>query len=253
MKTTSNSSNSTTKLSARDKYPGSSKRKGNLVKKKFVVGGVLFMFSVLFLASWLLPIYSHAAPYDYTKSAVYITTTAEEGHGTGIYIGDNKVLTAAHVAKQMGDDKLLELQDQSGHKVTAKALWIDSAYDVALLQIEDMNSFTVEKAQISCEVPKIGDNLESVGNPGHFHFAHTWGRVSDSADKIGPWKNVFVTDMNTFPGQSGGPVFNDDHKVVGLILGALMTFKDEEGGMALSHFGLVVPGNTLCKLINGQH
>ena len=54
------------------------------------------------------------------------------GHGSGVHIGDGFIVTAAHV---VGDAKETEIKLDDGATRKAETLWVNKAYDIALVRV----------------------------------------------------------------------------------------------------------------------
>lgn len=171
------------------------------------------------------------------------------GHGSGVHIGDGLIVTAAHVVRE---SKIVDISDSLLLTQKGDVLWVDKDYDIALIRIQ---SFAAIKASpLECVTPApIGSEIQAVGHPGELRYVHTWGRVSATAGKVGPWKMVFIADLTIAPGMSGGPVLNVAGHVVGIsvgvpthIMGTSMPGVQARSLLAIS---LLVPASTVCELM----
>lgn len=177
-----------------------------------------------------------------TASAV-VKIKFENGHGSGVHIGNNLIITAAHVVD--GETDMVVWSDRRG-SVTGKVLWSNKDYDVALVLLRD-GSLNLKTAVLDCKDPAVGDLVSSIGNPGQFEFITILGRVAGPTQKRDQFEHALVVDMTIAPGMSGGPVFDKNHRVVGIV-NATMTWN---GGMVASlvPIGYVVPGSAICQLL----
>lgn len=142
--------------------------------------------------------------------------------GSGVIVSkDGLVLTARHVCKKPGKF-IVTLSD--GRKFVTKKACVSRDYDVGFLKITDANDFPAAKFGDSDEM-RLGSRLLAIGSPwGKQHFnSVTLGilsAVTRSKDLPGyGWKVLFQTDVAVNPGNSGGPVFNLDGEVVGIVVG----------------------------------
>jgi S1-C subfamily serine protease len=85
-----------------------------------------------------------------------------KGHGSGVYIGSNLVLTAAHVVAGADDGKIT-VKTESGNILDGEVLWSSKARDVSLIRVSGV--FGLSPAVLSCTTPKIGDAIHARGNP----------------------------------------------------------------------------------------
>lgn len=169
------------------------------------------------------------------------------GHGSGVHLGNGFILTAGHVTE---DAQYIDVVDTLGAHHHGEILWYNHAYDVSLVYISDYRS--VAKARLSCKDPKIGQAIRIEGNPGDVDFATTWGRVSafgkvgyENIDGKGLWKRLITLDITAAPGDSGGPVYDDE---TGEVLGILVS------GMILPMRGTfpysyMVGGREICHIM----
>lgn len=209
----------------------------------FYLGAIVALF--LLLLGWLFStpeaIARFAAP-DYLKTeTTVVKVVLKNGHGSGVSIGNGYVLTAAHVVQ---DSKTATLKTKDGRNMEAAVLWSNKEYDIALLRSRYGN---MDAAALDCRVARTGDFITSYGNPLNVEFAAAYGRIAGEPRKFGPWQSVFVTDITTVMGQSGGPVFDADGRLIGItvgVMGAPMGFSH-----SLVGYGFVVPSSSVCELL----
>lgn len=199
----------------------------------------LFAF-VVALAAALLAACSISTRHVTADAVVKILNG--KGHGSGFHMGDRYIITAAHVVK---GSTSVEVKAYDGETVEAEVLWANAAYDIALLRAED--TANLGSALLSCRTPSVGERIISQGNPANVEFVTVWGKVAGAARELGPWRSVVVTDIVTVPGQSGGPVFDESGRVVGITVG-VMAASFGFGG-SLVGIGYVVPGSAICGLM----
>lgn len=166
----------------------------------------------------------------------------DRGHGSGWHDGNGYYWTAAHVVS--GESKRLDLRFADGSIRKAEIMWISKAYDVALLKADGSG---VEAKSLNCTMPKVGDDITLAGNPVALENITAFGRIAGDERSIGPWKSVLVVSAPVIPGQSGGPVYDKDGKVIGMSVG-LSLFPIGFGSASATGYGFVVPGRRLCDL-----
>lgn len=157
-----------------------------------------------------------------------------DGHGSGVHIGGGYILTAAHVASKGNAEAVFD----NGQKRPAQLLWSNSAYDVALLLIEDA---ALQAAPLACDEPRVGSLFRAYGSPGNIDFVSTDGSVVGSAREYGPWKQIVVVDATIVMGMSGGALISRG-RVIGISVGVM-----DLGGP--TGIGYAVPGSAICKLL----
>ncbi|MGM4911416.1 trypsin-like peptidase domain-containing protein [Rhizobium sp. 768_B6_N1_8] len=184
------------------------------------------------------------APPTTSEDSV-VMVNVEGGHGSGVHIGNGFVITAAHVAS---DNKEVELKTTDGKTVKAEVLWVNKAYDIALLRTAGKVG---GQSSLDCRVPHLGDEIQAAGNPLNLEFVSSFGRIAGNARAADPWREVVITDITTVMGQSGGPLFGKDGRVVGIVVGVVPApLKNGEGYVpSLTGFGTAVPASAVCALL----
>lgn len=187
------------------------------------------------------------------SSAVRIETPM--GLGSGVYIGNGVVLTAAHVVADapaaMVDGRLagppvVVLRSDAGDVQKGEVLWVNRQYDIAA--VRPANSKRFSAAHLSCRTPDKGEALAAEGNPFGLSFITMHGYVAGDARQLGDkWKSAFVTDISMASGMSGGPAYDQYGDVIGINVGVIDPHGGEDG--ATSGFAFVVPGSAICSLL----
>ena len=161
------------------------------------------------------------------------------GVGSGVYIGNGVIITAAHV---VDGTKQVKIKSDHGDIQSADVLWANKEYDIAALRPNNARRF--KAAQLSCRTPSVGEEISAWGNPAGVEFVTMHGYVSGDERPAGDkWKSVFLTDMTTIGGMSGGPTYDSSRRVVGITVGTL-GFGAPAGGL-----GFAVPGSVVCGLL----
>lgn len=199
-----------------------------------IAAAVLAMIALLFGAYAYTP---SATPTDLPGSTVKIVM--EQGHGSGVHIGNGYVVTAAHVV----GDRIPKVKLDDGSEQEAVVLWTNKANDIALLR----TAATMSSSALDCRVAENGELVEARGNPTVLEFVSSAGRIAGVEREFGPWARVLPVDMTIVMGMSGGPVFAADGRVVGISVGVLVA----QLGFApsLTGFGAVVPSAAVCELL----
>lgn len=168
------------------------------------------------------------------------------GLGSGVYIGQGRIVTAAHVVVGA---QVVSLKSSDGRISSATVLSVDEKTDLAILQT-DMRLLA---AELSCSTVPVGTPIVAIGNPQGVEFVSAYGRIAGAARTVATSRLVYVTDMTTVMGQSGSGVFADG-KVVGIVSAVMLAplqVPGREGVYvpSLVGFGYVVPSTLVCEMI----
>jgi S1-C subfamily serine protease len=165
-----------------------------------------------------------------------------EGHGSGVHTGNRYIVTAAHV---VGQAATVKVKTSRGGEVNADVLWVNKAHDIALLRAQSLPD--VDVSRLACGNPSVGQSVSAVGNPGPLEFITAYGRVSSLLKHGNPWADFYIVSMAIAPGMSGGPVFNEQGQVIGLVVGVAMMSIGWAG--APIGFGYVTPSSSICRML----
>ena len=149
------------------------------------------------------------------------TQTSNEGLGSGVLVGEKKewILTAAHVVAN-ASKIMVEFKD--GTQVSAQTKRVSHTADVALILLDrPVTRFPSARLGNSDEV-RIGDEVFIIGAPLGLTHSVSKGIISGrhSEKKITRDLNsmeFFQTDASINQGNSGGPMFNMDGEVIGIV------------------------------------
>jgi serine protease Do len=133
-------------------------------------------------------------------------------HGSGVIISpDGYVLTAAHVAGQPGREARFVLS--SGRVVRGESLGVNVEMDAGLMKIADYGIWPYAKMGDSTSV-QSGQWCLATGHPGGYEGGRLpvlrIGRVTAK------WNEAIRTDCTLESGDSGGPLFDMQGKVIGI-------------------------------------
>lgn len=163
------------------------------------------------------------------------------GHGSGFVVGKNRVVTAAHVVENVtGDTVVVVFPGGRAGKGTVNRM---AAADLAVI---DVDTGDAPPVRLSCGVsPKPGTPITLYGNPLVARNIATFGYIAGKLIQGGPLDGYVPIDVRILPGNSGGAVFLDDGRVIGLS-NAVTTL----GALPVGT-GLMTPLTTdLCYFIN---
>lgn len=146
--------------------------------------------------------------------------TSIGGLGSGVLISaDGKILTAAHVV-QIADE--IEVEFLNGTVIAARVVASDTTADLALVQLEDRPTGIPVANLGDSDSVSVGDPIFIIGAPYGIDHTLTVGHVSGRrrpqiiAQGMAPVE-FFQTDAAVNRGNSGGPMFNMNGEVIGIV------------------------------------
>ena len=170
------------------------------------------------------------------------------GLGSGVLISsDGKVLTAAHEV-QAADRITVEFPD--GQLVPARVVGSAISADVALLQLERVPANVVAARLGDSDKAEVGDEIFVVGAPYGLSHTLTVGHISGRHapnDRLGNMAAEYLqTDAAINQGNSGGPLFNMEGEVIGIVISIVSKSGGSEG------LGFAVTSKTARQLLLEQ-
>lgn len=180
-----------------------------------------------------------------TDATIYLKRE-HGGHGSGVLIAPDTVLTTSHVLTAGKSENEFTVYSYKG-EARKVIKWDITGNDVAVLTLEKPLSNPV--AEINCKPLSLGTWLYGVGSPYGMMFVTVPIYVSalieniPQSDSLGAGEDVIVmikeAVLVTGPlllGMSGGPVYNQDNKLVGLMSMQFLGDNQEPTGI-----GAIVP------------
>jgi len=168
-----------------------------------------------------------------------------DGLGSGVLVSnDGKVLTAAHVV-ETADVALVEFPD--GQQITAHVIGSDVRSDVALLQLTQMPKGIAPAIIGDSDKVEVGDQIFVIGAPFGIGQTLTAGHLSGrhrlNSTQNAPGVEFLQTDAAINTGNSGGPMFDMEGKVIGIV-STMMSHSGGSEGLAFA-----TAGNTAKRLL----
>jgi len=187
---------------------------------KLVLAVVLFLPSTLIAEDFsdLYAKLSSTVVTIHTSNIDSAKKSRQSGLGSGVVIEDNKVFTAAHVVHTA--DRI-QVKFKDGYTTEAEIISSITASDVALLRLIDPPDNIAIAETMDSSLVRIGEPVFVIGAP--FGIEHTLsvGNLSGRLDRglmAGGESVTFLqTDTAINQGNSGGPMFNKDGKVIGIV------------------------------------
>ena len=151
------------------------------------------------------------------KPGVKPQRPAQKGQavGTGFIIDEKGWIVTNHHVAGKADEIIVTLAD--GRKLPAKLMGGDEKTDIALLKVESDKPLPYVTFGDASKV-RVGQPVMAVGNPFGLGGTVTTGIVSARGRDIhsGPFDDYIQTDAAIDRGNSGGPLFDMEGKVIGI-------------------------------------
>ena len=143
--------------------------------------------------------------------AFAVSVRAGTSYGAGSLVAEGAVITALHVVE---DRPAPEVRFRGGGWLTAEVLATDEEADLAVLRV-DAGDRTPAPVASALEL-SVGDPLLTVGTPRELAFTVQSGNVSYVGRRFDGVRYL-QTDLPANPGSSGGPVVDEDGRVIGVM------------------------------------
>lgn len=184
-----------------------------------------------------------SAWYDVAIPVVASAEHPDQIVATGMLLNENVLLTANHVADGL-NSKVTVLCGND--VIEGVAVVVSPRMDLAAVALR-YPCWQHPFAEFADTAPALGTRLYVVGHPGGLFRAITGGIVSayEAVQYPTGRKWSMVTDATVFGGNSGGPVFDANYKVVGIT----------SAGLCLGRgacYGIIVPLSSIQAFLRGE-
>jgi putative serine protease PepD len=176
-----------------------------------------------------------------------------EATGSGFVVSkDGLVVTNAHVVDNATS---ITVQLSGGNAQTAQLVGKDDSTDVALLRIDSAGRTLKPLTFADSSAVQVGDAAYAIGNPYGLDHTLTTGVVSATRRRIDApngfsISGVIQTDAALNPGNSGGPLLDDQGRVIG-INSQIETGSGQAGAASGGNVGIgfAVPSDTVRRVV----
>ena len=165
------------------------------------------------------------------------------GLGSGFIIDSKGIVVTNNHVIQGAEDIVVSVNGSKEYK--AKVIGKDPYMDLAVLQIESDEKF-IPVSFGDSDKARVGDWVIAIGNPYGFGGTVTTGIISSRNRDIGltRYDDFIQTDASINRGNSGGPLFDLNGKVVGINTAIIAPGRSGSIGI-----GFAIPSNSASKVI----
>ena len=164
--------------------------------------------------------------------------------GSGFIINKKGIIVTNNHVIQGAEDIFVSVNGSTEYK--AKIIGADPYMDLAVLEIESDEEF-VPVSFGDSDKARVGDWVIAIGNPFGFGGTVTSGIISSRNRDIGltRYDDFIQTDASINQGNSGGPLFDLDGKVIGINTAIIAP-----GSSGSIGIGFAIPSNPASKVID---
>jgi len=164
--------------------------------------------------------------------------------GSGFIIDSKGIVVTNNHVIQGAEDIIVSVNGSKEY--TAKVIGTDPYMDLAVLQIETDEKFKPVSFGDS-DKARVGDWVIAIGNPFGFGGTVTSGIISSRNRDIGltRYDDFIQTDASINVGNSGGPLFDLDGKVIGI--NTAIIAPGQSGSIGI---GFAIPSNSASHVIS---
>ncbi|MEC8154971.1 MAG: Do family serine endopeptidase [Pseudomonadota bacterium] len=163
--------------------------------------------------------------------------------GSGFIIDPSGIIVTNNHVIEGADTITITLHDDT--QFEGKLLGTDERTDLAVVKIDPGETVLKATSWADSDVARVGDWIVAIGNPFGLGSTVTAGIISAKARNInsGPYDNFIQTDASINRGNSGGPSFSMDGKVVGV---NTAIFSPSGGSVGI---GFAIPSNIASQVV----
>ncbi len=194
---------------------------------RFIISTILFLLTSVASATGFDA--DFADLYEkHSKSVVTVYTQSiaiqgnkprrSQGVGSGVLIEEDQILTAAHV---VDGAHAIEVLFTDGQRIKADVVSSLESSDVALLKLQHSHPEPHVATLADSDKTRIGSEVFIIGSPfgisQTLSVGHLSGRMDRGVMVDGTPIEFLQTDTAINTGNSGGPMFNTDGEVIGIV------------------------------------
>jgi len=146
------------------------------------------------------------------------TPKKSSGIGSGVLIEENQILTAAHV---VDGAQFIEVHFNDGVRIRAEVVASLKSSDIALLKLKRGHPDPTIAVLADSDKARVGSKVFIIGSPFGISQTLSVGHLSGRMDRgllaDGTPVEFLQTDTAINTGNSGGPMYNTDGEVIGIV------------------------------------
>ena len=192
------------------------------------------MLGLVMMLTLSINVFAIGFDAEESYDSVFVITSGNS-LGSGFAIGENCIITNAHVVENPRNTKIITY---SGTEYQATVLAMNEDMDIAVLCVEGATFPYLTVADYNNS--KIGDDVYAIGAPNGMTYTLTKGTLSAKDRVMGNYTYIQL-DAALNHGNSGGPLLTDSGAVIGV---NSMKLNDSEG------IGLAIPMTTVCAYLS---
>ena len=166
--------------------------------------------------------------------------------GSGALVSKKgRILTAAHVVERATK---IEVTFNDGSKTSGHVVWVDNLIDLAMIQAAEVPDDVKPLKLAKAKDYSVGEQVMVIGAPYGVSHSLSVGYLSGIRDKdaipgTGVVPRFLQTDASINRGNSGGPMFNLDGEILGIVSHILSSSGDSIG------IGFVISTDTIQEIM----
>ncbi len=169
-----------------------------------------------------------------------VTITTKGGHGSGVIISDDLILTNHHV---VGDEEEVAVRTPNGTTYRALLIRTDPYYDIALIRVVKGGLQDMAVPVSTADSIKVGEIAYCVGSPLDVRLDGSVSRGMITGLFTKGAKRHYVVSASVNGGNSGGALLNEQGELIGIV-------KAKMTGNRVKNIGFAIPVADIEKSLN---
>jgi len=195
---------------------------------------------------------------DYPPTSEYEKVLKAEWTGSGFAISDGYIVTNYHVTSGAKNIRVKGIKGDMKESYTGYVVASDKDHDISIIKIvdKDFDSFGTIPYSIGKAAVDMGDDVFVLGYPMTSTMGEgvklTEGIISSTSGYKGD-DSMYQISAAVQPGNSGGPLFNSDGAVIGIVCGKHAEAENANYAVKVSYLYSLVSSSNLGIDISGNN